>query len=126
MNIFHLEMDSLKFSSLVVGDRGDEVLDAGNEDLAVRRHKLGHYNHLLVPYALSFFKIFSLTESDKVSHGFVDGTAKDTRVEIPVRTRNLDLVIVDTSETIRETRGLGVKPIVVYSALSASTNEKLD
>lgn len=42
MNIFHLEVDSLKFSSLVVGDRSDEVLDAGNEDLAVRRHKLGH------------------------------------------------------------------------------------
>lgn len=44
----------------------------------------------------------------------MDGTAKDTRVEIPVRPRNLDLVIVDTSETISETRGLGVKPVVVY------------
>lgn len=55
-----------------------------------------------------------LTESDKIRHRFVDGTAKDTRVKIPVRPRNLDLVIVDTSETISETGGLGVKPVIVY------------
>lgn len=43
MNIFHLEVDSLKLGSLIVGDRRDEVLDTGNEDLAVGSDKLGHY-----------------------------------------------------------------------------------
>lgn len=85
MNIFHLEVDSLEFGSLVVRDRGDEVLDAGNEDLAIRRHKLGHYTSPISSVAYSFL-ICLRTESDKIGHGFVDGTAKDTRVEIPIRT----------------------------------------
>lgn len=42
MNILHLEMDSFKLGSLIVGDRGDEVLDTANEDLAVGSNKPGH------------------------------------------------------------------------------------
>lgn len=55
----------------------------------------------------------ALTEQDKVSHWLVDGTAKDTRVEVTSRSADADLVVVDTAETVGETRGLGVEPVVV-------------
>jgi hypothetical protein len=54
-----------------------------------------------------------LTNEDQIGHGLVDGSTESTRVEIPIRSRDLDLVVVDTSETVGQVRGLGVEPVVV-------------
>jgi hypothetical protein len=54
-----------------------------------------------------------LTDEDQVCHGLMDGSTESTRVEIPVGSRDLDLVVVDTSETVGQIGGLGVKPVVV-------------
>jgi len=43
VDVGHLEVDLLKLVLLVGGDGGNELLDAGNEDLALGRNKLGHW-----------------------------------------------------------------------------------
>ena len=60
----------------------------------------------------------ALTNGDQVSHWLVDGSTKDTRVQIGSGSRDPDLVVVDTSETVREARRLGVEPVIVCRQLS--------
>jgi hypothetical protein len=54
-----------------------------------------------------------LTNEDQIGHWLVDGSTESTRVEIPIRSRDLDLVVVDTSKTVSQVRGLGVEPVIV-------------
>jgi hypothetical protein len=65
---------------------------------------------------ISYFptnSVEQLTNEDQIGHGLVDGSTESTRVEIPIRSRDLDLVVVDTSETVSQVGSLGVEPVVV-------------
>lgn len=50
------------------------LVDAGDEDVTLRIDELAH-------------------ESDEIGHGLMNHTAKDTRMEIPSRTRDNYLVV---------------------------------
>lgn len=60
-----------------------------------------------------------LTDGEQIGHGLVDCSTEDTRVKVSSWTGDLDLVVVDASETVCQARGLGVKPVVVYQITSA-------
>lgn len=47
VNVGHLEVNLLKLVLLVLGDRGNELLDTGDENLAIWRNKLGHWDELI-------------------------------------------------------------------------------
>lgn len=50
-------------------------------------------------------------------------STEDTRVKVSSWTGDLDLVVVDASETVCQARCLGVKPVVVCEIISACTRE---
>jgi len=52
-------------------------------------------------------------EGDEGSHGFVHGSAKDTRVEVTSWTGDFNEHIRQTAEAIGDARGTGVEPVVV-------------
>jgi hypothetical protein len=60
-----------------------------------------------------------LTDGEEIGHGLVNCSTEDTRVKVSSWTGDLDLVVVDASETVCQARGLGVKPVVVYEMISA-------
>lgn len=55
----------------------------------------------------------------------MDGTSKDTRVEVTSRALDANFVVVDTTKTIGKTRSLGVEPVVVRNAHAVKTLEEL-
>ena len=52
-------------------------------------------------------------EGDEVSHGFMHGSAKDTRVQITSWTADFDEHVYQTAETISDARGASVEPVVI-------------
>lgn len=128
VDVLHFKVNGLELLALVLGDGGDLFLDTRNEDLARGGNELGHWGGVSAnishgtkveehrPLQVQEDKGVKgaiLTQEDQVGHRLVDRTAKDTRVEVRARTRDADLVVVDTPETVREARSLGVEPVVV-------------
>jgi hypothetical protein len=103
-------MDVVELLPLVLSDRSNQVVDAWDQDLSLGRNELGHW---ILSAVVNRKEGGKLTDEDQVCHGLVDGSTESTRVEIPVGSRDLDLVVVDTSETVGQIGGLGVKPVVV-------------
>jgi hypothetical protein len=52
-------------------------------------------------------------EGDKVSHGFVHGSAKDTGVEVASRTGDFNEHVCQATEAVGDARSTGVEPVVI-------------
>lgn len=72
----------------------DHIVNTGDKNSSVRCDKLPQ-------------------EGDKVSHRFVHGSTKDTRVQVTRRTADFDEHIDQTTKTVGDTRSASVEPIVI-------------
>lgn len=113
MNILNFEMNVLELLLLVIGQWSDEVVHAWNQDFALGRDELGHCMSQLCEKSPALRKV-EHTQDDQVGHRLMNRSAESARVQVTVRSRNLDLVVVYTSETISQVGRLGVQPVVVY------------
>ena len=92
----------------------------GEGNVVVQALLLGGHGGDLLGDALDLDLAVSVDEraedADKIGHGLLGGTAKDTRVEIGTGARNLDAVVVAATETVGQARALGAEPVVVADA----------
>lgn len=91
----------LEHALLLLGQRRDEVLDAGDEDVARRRDEAAH-------------------ERDEVRHRLVHGAPEDARVQVARGARDRQLVVRQAAQAVREAGRARVQPVVVRLARASA------
>jgi len=106
VKVIHSEGNTLVQLLFFLSDRGNQLLDAIDLNLAVGVDQASH-------------------NADEVGHGLLCGTTEDTAVKVLAGTADLDAVVTATSQTVGKTRLLGAEPVVVADADGIGILEEL-
>jgi hypothetical protein len=98
LEIFNGNIDCLVEFALFVSKRSDLLVDAGNQDMSLRSDEFRE-------------------ECEEIGHRFVNHSAKDARVKVGARTRNVDR---EVSEATESCKGSKITEDLVRSAFARS------